>query len=193
MALAPAVSTSPSSPSVRLGEGSVGLVKMITALRHTHVPEDIDCNIDLEIGAFCSIASGLVIVSGQHPSVDHPLCVSNFPFSEGGWGAYPPCRDGLKVVIGSDVWIGQNVTIMEGVKVGHGAILAAGAVVARDVDPYTVVAGNPARFVKIRFSPGVVEELLRVAWWEWPDDQIKGQLRKMADVTSFLHLPHRSR
>lgn len=174
----------------------MGLVKyknIVHAGRHTHIPEDLDCNIDMDIGAFCSIASGLVIVSGQHPSVDYPLCVSNFPFFEGDWGTYPPCRDGRKVVVGSDVWIGQNVTILEGVKIGHGAILAAGAVVTRDVHPYTVVAGNPAAFVKVRFSQGVVEELLRLKWWDWPDEQIKGQLRKMADVNSFLRLPHRSR
>lgn len=187
MDLAEPPPTNSSPPSVRLGKGSVGLV--ITAGRHTHIPEDLDCNINMEIGAFCSIASGLVIVSGQHPGVDHPECVSNFPFFEGGWGNYPPCRDGRKVVIGSDVWVGQNVTIMEGVRVGHGAVLGAGAVITRDVNPYTVVAGNPSSFVKLRFEQYQIVALMNMKWWEWSDDEIKRRLPEMRNVFEFVAAP----
>ena len=157
----------------------------VTAGRHTIVPGDIDCFIELHLGAFCSIASGLTIVSGQHPAVDHP-CISNFPFREHGWGDYPPCRVDGQVVVGNDVWIGQNVKIMEGVTVGDGAVLAAGAVVVRDVPHYAVVAGNPALIKKMRFSGPAIERLLEVAWWDWSDERIRAALPSMADAELFL-------
>lgn len=157
--------------------------------RHTRLPDDVSCNCRLEIGHFCSIASGLRIVSGQHPAVDHPLVVSNFPFAEHRWDdRYPPSRHEGKVSIGSDVWIGEGVTILDGVRVNHGAVLGAGAVVAKDVDPYAVVVGNPAHVVRMRFSEIVVRELLRVSWWEWSDDKIKARLKDMANVNTFLGL-----
>jgi len=153
--------------------------------RHTLVPADLNCFIDLEIGSFCSIASGLTIVSGQHPGVAFP-CVSHFPFREHGWGEYPPSRHDGEVVIGNDVWIGQGVTIMEGVRVGDGAVLAASAVVVKDVPPYAMVAGNPGVVKKLRFSQDQIERLLAIAWWEWPDEKIRAALPKMADIEGFL-------
>lgn len=165
---------------------------MIVAGRHTIVPEDIDTHIDLYIGDFCSIASGLVIVSGQHPAVDAPEAVSNFPFFEHGWGEYPRCRLDGKVKVGSDVWIGQGVTIMEGVVVGHGAVLAACSVVVDDVEPYTVVAGVPAKVVKHRFTAWETLRLLELAWWKWPDTQIKAALPELAHVGRFIDL-HREK
>lgn len=159
---------------------------MIEAGRHTIVPDDVDCHVDLHLGGFCSIASGLVIVSGQHPAVDAPAAISNFPFSEHGWGDYPPSRHSGEVRVGSDVWIGQNVSIMEGVAVGHGATLAAGAMVVRDVPHYSVVAGNPAEIVKYRFEPAQVEALLRLGWWHWSDVAVRAALPHMADIETFL-------
>lgn len=159
---------------------------MISAGRHTIVPDDIDCNIGLAFGAFCSIASGLKIVSGQHPAVEHPQCVSNFPFFEHGWGDYPPCKLDGEVIVGCDVWIGQDVSILEGVRVGHGATVAAEAVITRDVPPYVVVAGNPAEVKKVRFPPHTVKALLDVGWWNWPDDLIKRELPRLADVSKLL-------
>lgn len=159
----------------------------ITAGRHTIVPDDINCFVRLKIGSFCSIASGLTIVSGQHPGVGFPDCVSNFPFFEHDWAAwYPPCRHTGQVVVGSDVWIGQGVTIMEGVVVGHGAVLAAGAVVVKDVPPYSVVAGNPAVVKKHRFTEEQIEELCEIEWWEWDDDKIRNWLVTMTDVQTFV-------
>lgn len=159
----------------------------ITGGKHTLIPEDIHCAITLTFGNFCSIASGLTIISGQHPGVDHEKVVSNFPFYEHRFSHhYPPCRhDGL-VTIGSDVWIGQNVSILDGVMVGHGAVLAAEAVVVKDVEPYAVVAGNPAQVKKHRFNPVQIEELLKIAWWNWSDELIEGELSLMVDVGTFL-------
>lgn len=152
----------------------------IVAGRHTIVPDDIDCFVDLEIGSFCSIASGLKIVSGQHPVVDNPEAISNFPFFEHGWGKYPRCRLEGKVLIGSDVWIGQDVSILDGVTVWHGATIAACSVVTRDVEPYSLVAGNPAELKSHRFNEDVTGALVELAWWSWTDEKIKEALPLLA-------------
>lgn len=160
---------------------------LIDAGKHTIVPEDVVTNIPLEIGSFCSIASGLRIVSGQHPSVDHPRAISNFPFREHGWSVdYPPSRhDGL-VVVGSDVWIGEGVTLLDGVEVGHGAVIGAGAVVAGRVPAYAVAVGNPARIVRDRFPVDQREKLLDIEWWTWEDDRIQEAVLAMRDVQVFI-------
>lgn len=159
---------------------------MIEAGRHTIVPDDIVCNVELEFGAFCSIASGLTIVSGEHPPAP---AISSFPFNEHGWsGSYPASRHDGKVVVGNDVWIGQNVTIIEqpGMFIGHGATIAAGAVVTASVPPYALIAGNPARAKKYRFLTGQIERLLELKWWEWPDEKIHDAVPYMANVDEFL-------
>lgn len=159
----------------------------ITAGRETIVPADITTFVELEFGSFTSIASGLKIVSGQHPHIGAPRAVSTFPFREHGWGEYPPCFDGGKVVVGSDVWIGEDVSILAGTRVGHGATLAARAVVTRNVPPYSLVAGNPAAVRKFRFNMAIVDKLLNIAWWDWPDEKIKEVLPRMADIDAFLN------
>lgn len=162
-------------------------MREITAGRHTIVPADVDCHCRLDVGSFCSIASGLAIVSGQHPGVENPACISNFAFYENGWAReYPPCEMEGRVDIGSDVWVGQGVTIMEGVVVGHGAVLAAGSVVVKDVPPYGVVAGNPAEVKKRRFTFSQIERLCEIEWWEWPDEKIERWLKEMTDVGLFI-------
>ena len=75
-----------------------------------------------------------------------------------------------------DVWIGQNAAIMPGVHIGSGAIVAAASVVTRDVPPYAVVGGNPASIIRMRYSSDVIDELLRLAWWDWPLDKIEANL-----------------
>lgn len=159
---------------------------VVTSGRHTIVPDDIDCNVELELGSFCSIASGLTIISGQHPPVDAPMCVSTFPFAEHGWGDYPPSRMNGKVVVGHDVWIGQGVSILDGVEIGHGAIIGACSVVTRDVEPYSIVAGNPAGLRKWRFPPNTREALLALGWWNWSDKEIAEALPQMSHASDLL-------
>lgn len=162
---------------------------MISAGRHTYLLDDIDCNVDLEVGNFTSIASGLKIVSGQHPPVLYPRCVSTFPFAEHQWGEYPPSKHDGRVVIGSDVWIGQDVSILDGVTVSHGAIIGACSVVTKNVGPYRIVAGNPAREVGVRFrhhGDNTIPALLHVAWWDWTDEEIREALPYLSDIGKFL-------
>lgn len=130
----------------------------------------------LIIGKFCQIASGVnFIMNGANHQM---ACASTFPFYIfEGWGEGVPALDKLPVkgdtVIGNDVWIGQDVTILPGVTVGDGAIIGANSVVGGDVEPYSIVAGNPARLVRKRFDDELAGMLLRLKWWDRPIAEIK--------------------
>ena len=82
-------------------------------------------------------------------------------------------------VLGNDVWLGYGVTVLPGVRIGHGAIVGAGSVVTADVPDYGVVAGNPARLIRMRFSEEDVALLLRLAWWDWPVDKVTRHARTL--------------
>lgn len=131
----------------------------------------------LIVGQFCSIANGVtVLLGGEH----HTDQVTTFPFAAWperwpGAAAAAAAGDGRAmtkgdVVIGNDVWIGYGVTIMSGVHIGDGAVVGAGSVVTKHVEPYAVVGGNPAAVIRMRFAPGIVERLLVLKWWDWPED-----------------------
>lgn len=131
----------------------------------------------LTIGPFCALAQGVQILM---PDANHAMVgPSTFPFPifGGAWAEalpledYPPPTKG-DTTIGPDVWIGTEALIMPGVTIGAGAVVAARSVVTRDVPPYAVVAGNPARIVRLRHSPVDVARLLALAWWDWPAEAI---------------------
>ena len=84
---------------------------------------------------------------------------------------HPSCKG--DIIVGNDVWIGAKATIMSGVKIGDGAIVGATATVTKDVPPYAIVAGNPAKIIKYRFNEKQIESLLKIAWWDWTEDRIK--------------------
>jgi acetyltransferase-like isoleucine patch superfamily enzyme len=148
----------------------------------------------IEIGAWCSIAGEVRIV---HPGVSERLTdgggrdvtlrlrgnhrletATTYPIGialpDVPFDALP--LDGSlqsrPLVIGSDVWIGYRATILGPVTVGHGAVIGAAAVVASDVPPYAIVAGNPSRVLRMRFPDETIARLLRVAWWEWPEERV---------------------
>ena len=129
---------------------------------------------DLSIGHFCSIASDLTIFMSYGPHFTDRI--STYPFGhyrKDVFGAIPYERDRKQVVIGNDVWIGFRSTIMTGVTIGDGAVIAANSHVIKDVEPYSIHGGNPARLVKMRFKDDVIEALLRLRWWDLDDDQVK--------------------
>lgn len=150
-------------PHYQIGIGTYGLP----------VVHDWQEGSTLVIGSYTSIAEQVeIFLGGQHRSD----WVSTYPF--------PAMIDEAKniqgyavsrgdVVIGSDVWLCTHAIILSGVTVGHGAVVAAGAVVSRDVAPYSVVAGNPARHIRWRFAPELCQALLATAWWEWPEQEVR--------------------
>jgi virginiamycin A acetyltransferase len=134
----------------------------------------------LIIGKFCAIARNvLFIMNGANHSLKG---FSTYPFYifKHGWESAVPEPDppsAIKdTVIGNDVWIGYNATIMPGVRIGHGAIVGSKAVVTKDVSPYSIVGGNPAKVIRMRFDEATIESLLGVAWWDWPVEKITRRL-----------------
>lgn len=131
----------------------------------------------VKIGSFCSIATVHIMIGGDHRTD----WVSTFPFPSFTAPEYWPeaskisgqARSKGNVTIGNDVWIGSDVFILSGVTVGDGAVIGAKSVVTKDIPPYAIAAGNPARVVKYRFDPDTIERLLAIAWWNWPDSEIK--------------------
>jgi virginiamycin A acetyltransferase len=132
-------------------------------------------NDKLIIGKFCQIAAGVEFVMN---GANHQMnAVSTFPFyTLQGWDTKAPAKEDLPLkgdsVIGNDVWIGQNAVILPGVHIGDGAIIGANAVVGSDVEPYTIVAGNPAKPVRKRFDDELVGMLLKWRWWDKPVEEI---------------------
>lgn len=130
------------------------------------IVEDWNQGTTLKIGSFCSIAQGVRILLGGGHRLDS---VSTYPFPlmflDGVGGGSCQTSKG-DVLIGSDVWIGMDAMILSGVVIGHGAVVAAGSVVSKNVPPFSVVAGNPARVVKYRFDDETIAALLETEWWK---------------------------
>lgn len=130
----------------------------------------------LQIGSFCSISSNVTIFLGGNHRTDW---ITTFPFGHifedelGGKNieGHPATKG--DVLIGNDVWIASGVTILSGVTVGDGAVLSANATVIKDVKPYEIVGGNPAKSLKMRFDDELVNLLLTLKWWDFPLDKIK--------------------
>lgn len=133
----------------------------------------------LIIGKFCAIASGVTfIMNGANHHLD---AVSTFPFSIFGNGWEEAMGDNSfpfkgNTVVGNDVWIGFNSVIMPGVQIGDGAVIASCSVVVKDVEPYSIVGGNPAREIRKRFPVAHVQALLNIQWWNWDVEKITRNL-----------------
>ncbi|SIQ76526.1 type B chloramphenicol O-acetyltransferase [Marinobacterium stanieri] len=139
--------------------------------------DDVD---KLIIGSFCSIGTGVSFVMAGNQGHRHDW-ITSFPFffmdEEPAFAdainAYQPAGD---TVIGNDVWIGAEAMIMPGIKVGDGAVIGSRALVTKNVEPYTIVGGNPAKVIKQRFSDDEIEKLLEMKWWDWSQEQLKGAM-----------------
>ena len=128
----------------------------------------------LTVGAFCSIAGNVSFMcsGGTHS----PWAATTFPIYSRMMASADPTENGGKpggVTIANDVWIGRSAIIMPGVHIADGAIVGSGAVVTKDVPPYAIVGGNPAKLIRYRFSEDIIAKLLAIRWWEWTDEKIK--------------------
>jgi acetyltransferase-like isoleucine patch superfamily enzyme len=140
------------------------------------------------IGRFCSIAMNAKISLQNHPH----NWVTSHPFTYRKKYGFVPENISIegvntkKTTIGNDVWIGANVTILAGVTVGDGAIIGANSLVSKNIEPYTIVSGTPARLVRHRFDPEIIEKIQKSEWWNWNDEKIQANISKFASVEEFV-------
>ncbi|WP_324823886.1 Vat family streptogramin A O-acetyltransferase [Sinanaerobacter sp. ZZT-01] len=149
----------------------------------------------LIIGKFCAIAQGVkFIMNGANHRMEG---ISTYPFYifGGGWEKDTPTVKQLPykgdTIIGNDVWIGQNVTIMPGVKLGDGSIISANSTVIGNVEPYTIYGGNPAKFIKKRFTDEETDFLLKIQWWNWDEEMIFNNLEQITSAAGLKELMKR--
>jgi acetyltransferase-like isoleucine patch superfamily enzyme len=131
----------------------------------------------LFIGGFCSIADNLTIFLGGNHRSDWATTfpfgyISNEKFPAGQINGHGQPATKGHVIIENDVWVGSGCTIMSGLRIGTGSILAAKSVVVKDVEPYAIVGGNPAKLIKRRFAENIIQQLLEIRWWDRSDEDI---------------------
>lgn len=165
-------------PSYQLGKGTYGMP----------IVHDDREGTTLRIGAYCSIAGGVQIFLGNQHRTDW---VSSYPFPAFFKEAAHITDFGVSrgnVTIGSDVWLCANCTILSGVTIGHGAVIGTGSIVTKDVEPYSIVAGNPAKHVRWRFAEKTRLALLDTAWWDWQSAEIAEAIELLCsdNIDNFL-------
>lgn len=145
--------------------------------------------VNCEIGQFCSISDEVVIGGAEHPIA----WVSTSPVFQNVKHSGPKRKfsefdfEGIKkTVIGNDVWIGRRAIIKAGVQIGNGAVIASGSVVTKDVPPYAIVGGVPAKVIKYRFDDAMIAELLKTKWWDLPDDELQKYSHLITRPVEFL-------
>ena len=144
----------------------------------------------LHVGNYCSIANGLTVILGGNHMINW---VTTYPFGDrfkhifSARSGNPSYSNG-DIRIGNDVWIGTNVTLMSGITIGDGAVIAANTHVVKDVPPYAIIGGNPARIIKYRFTPELINALLKIQWWNWPEEKINANIPLMCndDIDEFV-------
>ena len=151
-----------------------------------------------EVGRYCSIGNYVRVVKGNHPTTGfvstHPSFFSTqmqsgFTYVDAALFPEFIYSDEVKktiVQIGHDVWIGDNALIMQGISIGNGAVIAAGAVVTKDVPPYSIVAGVPARVIRYRFDDEQRKKLEEIRWWDRPESWIKQNAQKFGNIEEFI-------
>lgn len=159
-----------------------------------------DCVISAKIGKYCSIGHKVTVLTGTHPShvfvstspVFYSMCMQNGityvdrqKFKE---KLYADEYNRYGVIIGNDVWIGYNATLIGGCKIGDGAIVASGAFVNSDIEPYSIVAGQPARVIGKRFTDEQIDILLDIKWWDKSLEWIKMHVEEFENINEFIEL-----
>lgn len=180
-----AVLQNPGMELVDVGYGTYGANHLII--------HSWDSNTKIKIGKYCSIADSIHIFLGGNHDI---AAVSTYPFGSKGDELVGPREGHPKsngdIKIGNDVWIGSNVSIMSGITIGDGAVIAAFSHVVKDVQPYEIVGGNPAKQIRMRFDQETIDKLMRIKWWDWEESKIIVSRDELTSKpTEFLlkHLP----
>ncbi len=148
------------------------------------------------IGRYCSIGPKVTCIFGKHPSntfvSTHPAFFAlktpvDFTYADNQYFEEfaIPNKDNHSIIIGNDVWIGANVSLMDGIKIGDGAIVAANALVTKDVEPYTIVGGVPAKIIKKRFNEEEIDFLMELKWWEKSNEWIEKKASFFRNINDF--------
>lgn len=142
------------------------------------------------IGKFCSIGTYCKIGLGKHPTKDfvstHPVFFSTLKQAQVTFADRNYFDEFAYIIIGNDVWLGANVIVVDGVKIGDGAIVAAGSVVTKDIPPYAIVGGVPAKIIKYRFEKEEIEKLLQLKWWDIDVEYLKENFIKFHNIKSLI-------
>ena len=181
LSVEPTIDASAKLNDVKLGAytevGARTILQEVTMDDYSYVVNDAQITYTT-IGKFCSIAAMIRINPGNHPM--HRATQAHFTYrasayfeGEGDDAEFFAWRRAHHVHIGHDVWIGHGAVVLPGRNIGTGAVVAAGAIVTKDVAPYTIVGGNPARVIKRRFTEAVADRLAELGWWDWDHETLR--------------------
>lgn len=155
---------------------------------YTYIAKNSHISMTL-IGKFCSIGPNFLCGWGIHPTngiSTSPMFYSTMKQNGNTFSKIDKIKERKKITIGNDVFIGANVTILDGVTIGDGAIIGAGAVVSKDIPPYAIAVGVPIKIIKYRFQKKQIEELLRIKWWDFPDEKLSDVEKLFYELDEFI-------